>query len=235
MGRFPSILEVLVSFPMDKVVGSVGAVVVSENSFRDKLFLGFEFDGRGRILVLIDVAGGVREEKRDVEDGVDLKGRRKVEDEGDWGELFDDGEGTEVSSVELEGGTGGGDVSGVEPDEVSDGKEIHFVPVLVESDRSSVFPVVVLLLEVLSVEDGVVDRGMDFGESEDFGVGGGVVGCGGEEAVGRGEGVIAVIREEGRFERGGRAGVVESEGAGGKEVRPVRLIVVAERPKVGFR
>jgi len=160
---------------VNKVVGSVGAMVVSEDPFGDEESLGVEFDDRGRILVLVDVAGGVRKEKRDVEDRMDLKGRRKVEDEGDWGELFDDGEGSKIASVELEGGTGGGDVSGVEPDEVSDDEEIDLVPVLVESNRSSVFPVVVLLLEVLSVEDGVVDRGMDFGEGEDFGVGGGIV------------------------------------------------------------
>jgi hypothetical protein len=37
-----------------------------------------------------------------MEDGMDLKSRRKVEDAGDWGEFFDDGEGTKISSIKLE-------------------------------------------------------------------------------------------------------------------------------------
>ena len=76
---------------------------------------------------------------------------------------------------------------------------------------------------------------MDFGESKDFGVGGGVVrGCG-EEEVGGSQGMVTMIREEGRFEGGGRARVVESEGACWEESGPVRLVVVAKHPKVGFR
>jgi hypothetical protein len=81
----------------------------------------------------------------------------------------------------------------------------------------------------------VVDRGVDSGESEDFGVGGGVVrGCG-EEEVGGSQRMVTMIREEGRFEGGGRARVVESEGACWEESGPVRLVVVAKHPKVGFR
>jgi len=76
---------------------------------------------------------------------------------------------------------------------------------------------------------------VDVGESEDLGVGGGVVEGGCKKKVRRSEWVVTVVGKEGRFEGGCGTGVVESKPAGWEEVRPVRLVVVAEHPKVGFR
>jgi hypothetical protein len=63
VGWFPCVLKVLVSFPMNKVVGSVGAMVMSKDPFGDEEFLGFGFNDGRRILMLIGETGGVREKE----------------------------------------------------------------------------------------------------------------------------------------------------------------------------
>lgn len=151
--QFPSVVEVLISFPVNEVVGSVRTMFMSEDPFRDEVFLGFEFNDGRRILMLIVEAGRVREEERDVEDGMNLEGRGKVQDEGDWGEFPDNGEGTKILCVELERGPSGGDVSGVEPNEIPDVEEVDLLSILVASNWSPMFPIVVLFLEVLSMDD----------------------------------------------------------------------------------
>jgi len=87
VGRFPSVVDVLISLPVDEVVSPVGSMFVSENPFDDEELLGFKFDEGCWVLILVRKSGSVGEEERDGEDWMNLEGWRKIDDVGDWGEF----------------------------------------------------------------------------------------------------------------------------------------------------
>lgn len=159
----PSVVVIAIALPMDEKVHAVVASFVVHDPLWDERFFGVELDERSGVLSLVWVTRRVGLKKGDVKDGVDLESGWKIEDEGDGREFPNDLERTEVSSVEFEGGSSGGDVSRAEPDEISFLKEVDLVAFFVELRWRTSFPIEVLLLEFLSLEDGVVDVGVESG------------------------------------------------------------------------
>lgn len=120
---FPGIITGSVALPVDEVESTMRSMIVVKDGLWNEQLLVLDVDGRRGILSLTFVAGGVGKQERDVEDGMDLEGRREFELESNVRQDSTNAEGTDVAGVELDRGTGGGKVLGRKPGEISDCKQ----------------------------------------------------------------------------------------------------------------
>lgn len=198
---------------MDKELGtSLGTRSVADDTLGDEHFLALKFDVWSGVLELVWVARGVRPQERDVEDRVDLKCGWQIQPDRDGREPFGNSEWAEVASVQLLGRSRGLDVLGTQPNEVADVKDkrVVLLVVIVKVGRALDVSVIVLSLQLLSVEDVLTDGSVDLFETGDCCQGGRVMRRR-ERKVGHGDGVVALVGKERRVFGCGRDRVVVRE------------------------